>query len=304
MLSGAFWEGYAESNFGPFLGDVALETTVNTPTGEHGFLSEAPLPAENTGSLNITRRDARRISIPNVVYDAAVEYDAEDSRRDQTGEIARTAEELGAGFADLKADKTIGLLHNGADAASLAYDKLAFYAASGRTFINNVTATQVAKLNVATANRPTPEEFVESILDTIGYMLSWKDGKGRMVNRSARRFRVLTPTSMFFSVQTALSANGFSDKRPDTLTNMVGGFTLDITADPGFDASDTVMHVVRADRRSAKATIVQTDQELDIKTIGPGSESEFFKNAHFVKGKWVGGFGYGSPMTACRATFS
>jgi hypothetical protein len=302
-LAASFWEGYSAGTTGEIVDAIAhTENDVNTATGEFAFLDQVPKPSEKKGALNVTELGAKKIVIRNKVWRNAVGFDMDDVRRDQTGSIVRAAAALGEVYGVHDLEVLVGLLADGETGE--AYDQLAFYASSGRTFSNIITASEVASLNVADPEIPTAEEVVVSVLDIIGYMQSWQDSQGHFFNRGVRSFHVGMPTKMFGSMQTAMTTNGFSDSRPDTLQKLIGGYSVTLAPEPAFNAQATKIHVQVTDRVSAKAMIKQVDVPLMLSELAAGSEEEFLNERHILKGREVSGYGYGSPQCAAVATFS
>lgn len=305
QVSGQFFEGYAASDLSVTRELIAqVVTGVRSPYGQYGWYSDLPRPEERAGDPKSTALAKRKLEIPNKVYDNNVEFDEYDVDSDQTGDWMRKVQELGAGMDEWQFETLVDLLHAGD--TGKAWDGIPFYESGDvRHFNNDLTASDTAKLTVANANNITPEEFPIVLLGIVEKMLGFKDTKGKMIHRTAKKFAVGVPTNMFASAMTGVHANNLAGGATNPVANIqTKGYEFSVYADGRFDALPSTLHVARADRVGSRALIMQQYHEVKIEMIGFGSEHTKKSGKIWVGSKYAGGFGYGSPANAARGTVS
>lgn len=304
-VRGQFFEGVASTDLSQTLELISqVVTGVKSPFGQYGWWSDLPRPKERAGDRSATKLAARKLTIENVAYNNSVEFDEYDVEVDETGDTVRKVQELGAGWEEWKFETNVDLLHNGANADAIAWDGKRFYAPDGeRHFVNDLTATEVAKLGVVNPDAVTPEEFPEVLLGIVQHMLGFTDTKGKMIHRSAKRFAVGVPTGMFSSAMTGVHANSLAGGQTNPVANLATrGYEFHVYADARYNNNPRTLHVSRADRIGSRATITQEFHPIRISYMGEGSEHTELTGMHRVNTRYAGGFGYGSPANSARGT--
>jgi len=290
---------------------LAFEGTIEGASARFGFVNGPSRTRRWDGPRTSKKLQAHNIDVTNHRIESSVDALEDNLRRDQTGELNRVMNDLPNFFVFDMLEELYTLLNNGDTATSgLAYDGKNFFAASGAphvdensgNIINDVTATEVPELNVTTATAPTPEEFFEAVMATIGHMRTWKDNEGRPAQADATQFMLLANPTLGARARIAVSAN-----------NLAGGGTNPIIADPGtsvvvhesptFDWGDDEFAIVRLDG-NRQPLIMNTDDPARV--LIDDADSQYFRD-FFARRIGVTanvGFGYGEFRSAIHATMS
>lgn len=305
----AYFAQQIESHsYQPWIDSIARTVQTNNPVGVHGFLSSVGMPTtreQTGGNLDVDRLDAYTISITNQRYRLAIGLNSDDVRWDQTGDWTRKVGSIATRFVENDWKQLVDLLIAGD--TDTGYDGNEFFGThtfeNSGSQINELTASEVSALDVATATLPTPEEFVDALVGIAGYMMGYVDGKGQPINQFARRFRVLVPSGMFGPAITAVRANNLDSGETNVIPAIrADGFEFIPIAEPRLTDNDEI-YVLREDGTD-KPLILQDDLSPYVDLLGQGSEYETMSDEVLAIGKAVRGFGYGEPLYAANATFS
>jgi phage major head subunit gpT-like protein len=293
---GTAWIDGLSNGFGS---DQASET--------YNFLGQTPAMRAWVGGRQAKGFSGQGITIVNTHYEATIEVQKKDVRRDKTPQLnARMSE-----FADRAQTHWASLLSTLLINApsTVCYDGQFFFdtdhsEGDSGTQDNDITvdisALPAAVHGVVTA--PSVEEMQQSILKGIAQILSFKDDRGEPMNESARRFMVVVPVGLYLTAVAAVSALTTAALQQNLNPNLIAGMTVDVQMNARLTWTDSFA-VFRTDS-PIKALIRQTEQEAELKAKAEGSEFEFDNDAwQFGIDAWRG-VGYGYWQRACYVTMT
>ncbi|MEI8350089.1 MAG: Mu-like prophage major head subunit gpT family protein [Candidatus Omnitrophota bacterium] len=285
---------------------VGMEIPSNQESETYKWLGFAPALREWIGGRQAKGLRENGITIKNKKYEATLEIDVDDLRRDKTGQIniriAELADRVNAHWGSLLST----LIANGG--ATVCYDGQYFFdndhsEGDSGTLSNLLTVSDYGDLNVTTAADPTANEMAKVILKMIQHIYSLKDDQGEPMNENAKAFMIMVPVNMWAAGLQAASSNLLSTGTgaiDNPLKN--GGFSLDVIANPRLSTT-TVLYAFRTDGR-AKPFILQNEEDIKVDAISEGSEEEIKNNRHLYCVKTLRNVGYGYWQQAIKATLS
>jgi phage major head subunit gpT-like protein len=284
--------------------DISNSFTSDQSGETYAFLGQSPVMREWVGGRQAKGFSGQGVTILNKHYEATIEVQKKDVRRDKTGQIeARIAE-----FADRGQTHWLSLLStlllNGT--SSVCYDGQYFFdtdhsEGDSGTQSNKITcdiSTLPAQVHgIVTA--PSVEEMQQAILAGIVQIASFKDDKGEPMNEGANAFTVTVPMALLpyaLAAVAGISGSTLNNMNPGVLKD----FKITVRANARLTWTDTFA-VFRTDS-PIKAFIRQTEQEIELKAKAEGSEFEFDNDAwQFGMDGWRG-VGYGYWQRACLVT--
>ena len=291
--------GWIDSISNLFGSDQASET--------YNFLGQSPVMRRWLAARQAKGFSGQGVTIVNDHYEATVEVQKKDVRRDKTGQIrARIGE-----FADRAqthwASLLSTLLLNGP--STVCYDGQFFFdtdhsEGDSGTQDNDITvdisALPASVHGVVTA--PSVEEMQQSIVKGVAQILSFKDDRGEPMNENARSFLVTVPTPLWVPALAAMKDVATQALLNNVTPSLVAGINVDVQMNPRLTWTDSFA-VFRTDS-PIKAFIRQTEQEVEIKAKAEGSEFEFDNDAwQFGIDAWRG-TGYGYWQRGCYVTMT
>lgn len=279
----------------PFGSDQASET--------YNWLGQSPAMREWISARQPKGFSGQGVTIVNKHYEATIEVQKKDVRRDKTAQIrARIGE-----FADRGQTHWASLLSTLLlNAPSTAcYDGQYFFST---THSEGDSGTQSNQVSVdisglpasvhGTTTAPSNEEMQQSIVQGIAQILSFKDDRGEPMNENATGFLVVVPTPLWIPADAAMKQVVTNALLQNVNPNLAGSFNVAAVMNPRLTWTDRFA-VFRTDS-PIKAFIRQTEQEIELKAKAEGSEFEFDNDAwQFGIDAWRGA-GYGYWQRACE----
>ena len=265
----------------------------------YAFLGQSPAMREWIGGRQAKGFTGQGLTIVNKHYEATLEVQKKDVRRDKTGQIIARVQE----FAD-RAQTHWGsllstLLLNGA--STVCYDGQYFFdtdhtEGDNTTNQSNSISVDISALPAAvhgSTTAPSVEEMQQSILAGISAMMAFKDDKNEPMNENARRFMVVVPPGLYLVAVAAVSALATAALQQNLNPNIIAGLTVDVQMNARLTSWTAQFAIFRTDS-PIKALIRQTEQEVELKAKAEGSEFEFDNDAwQFGIDAWRGvGYGY------------
>jgi len=293
--SGMGWVNGLANMFGS---DQASET--------YAFLGQSPVFREWIGGRQAQGLRSDSLIIRNKHYEATLQIERKDARRDKTAQIeARVAE-----FADRSlthwASLLSTLLLNGA--STVCYDGQYYFdtdhsegssGAQSNKIDVDISALPCAVHGVVTA--PSVEEFQQAMLKGIAQILSFLDDKGEPMNENAREFVVKVPVSLYLTAAAAVSAITTAALPNNLNPNRIEGLKLTVVMNPRLSSWTDKFSIHRTDS-PIKGLICQEEQGTELKVKAEGSEFEFDNDAwQFGLDSWRN-VGYGYWQRACLVT--
>ncbi len=305
---GRFYNLLEQDLGGSWINKIAMLMKSTQETESYKWLGQVPQMREWIGGRLAKGLREKGLSITNKKFESTLEVDADDFRRDKTGQILIRAGEL----VERALAHWNGLLSDAllVGHSTVCYDGQYFFdtdhneGASG-TQLNELAATQVPALNVTTTTAPTPDEAAKAIMGMIAYMLAYKDDQGEPMNEEARSFLVMCPTpSIWTACSQAIKSNSLdtgSGTRDNPLKGQ--GFNLDVVLNSRLAALTEQIMLFRTDVRTG-AMIMQEEEGIKLKVLGEDSDFYFDNDAFRFGTKALRNVGYGYWQYAARGTFS
>jgi phage major head subunit gpT-like protein len=280
-----------------FSSDQASET--------YQFLGQSPAMREWIGGRQAKGFQGQGITIVNKHYEATIEFQKKDVRRDKTPQIEARINDFADRGQTHWASLLSTLLLNGP--STVCYDGQFYFdtdhsEGDSGTQDNDITV-DISALPAAvhgTVTAPSVEEMQQSILKGIAQILSFKDDRGEPMNENARRFMVVVPVGLYLVAVAAVSTLSTAALQQNLNPNLIAGLTVDVQMNARLTWTDSFA-IFRTDS-PIKGLIRQTEQETELKAKAEGSEFEFDTDAwQFGIDNWRG-VGYGYWQRACYVT--
>ncbi len=235
---------------------LAMRFSSNQESETYKWLGMVPQVREWVGGRKVQPLRANGITIVNKVWESTIRIDADEQRRDKTGQIMVRINELARRVATHPNSLLTTLIENGD--ATVGYDGQFFFDTDHSEGDSGTQSNDIT-FDVATPSAPTDAEMYEAIVKGIAQMIGFKDDTGEPMNESARDFMVMVPTSFLSSTLIALSSNNI-----DSTGNPLAGsdpFKVDWVANPRLTWTDKFA-VFRTDGES-RPFIFQEELPLD-----------------------------------------
>jgi len=285
---------------------VGMEMPSNQESETYKWLGFAPALREWLGGRNAKGLRENGITIKNKLFEATLEFNAQDVKRDKTGQIKVRVGELADRVIQHWGSLLTTLIMNGD--TTVCYDGQFFFdddhsEGDSGSQKNKLAAGDYSDLDVTTAANPTANELAKVILKMIQHMYSLKDDQGEPMNENAKQFLVMVPVNMWAAAMQACSSNLLSTGT-GAIDNPIlnSGLQVEPVANPRLTAT-TELYAFRKDGR-AKPFILQNEEEVSVKAVAEGSEEEFKNNRHLYGVKASRNVGYGYYQQAIMATLS
>lgn len=301
-IIGKFFQKYEETLQADWTQKIGwMNTETNQELETYRWLGQAPVMREWVGGRLVKQLAVKGYQLSNKLFEASMNINVDDIRRDKTGQVMLRVGEL----ARRAAEHWIKLETDALTTNGTCYDGQAFFSAShaegaSGTQKNLLTSTEVTALNVATAASPTQTEMINAILGVIQKGYAFKDDQGEPMNGGARKWLIMTPTNMIGSTIGAITSDRMSGGESNPLINQ--WFQVDAVANPRLDADSNVnFYVFRVDSEM-KPLILQSEQDVKVDYIGEGSEEEFKNHQHLFGVEALRNAGYGLWQMAMKCT--
>ncbi len=271
------------------------------------FLGQTPALREWIGSRQAIGFRENGITLTNKHYEATVEVELADIRRDKTGQIRARIEDMADRAAGHWASLLSTLIANGV--STVAYDGQFFFdtdhsEGDSGTQDNDITVdiSAVPAQVAGTITAPGAGEIQWSIMRGIVQILGFKDDRGEPMNENASSFLVFVPPALYIAAQTALTNLATAAMAQNVDPNFVAGISVDVAMDARSTWTDSFA-VFRTDS-AIKPLIRQQETEDMLKAKAEGSEFEFDNDAwQFGVDAWRD-VGYGYWQHACYVTMT
>jgi phage major head subunit gpT-like protein len=296
-IIGRFYRRLEEAAQSAWWTRVAMRFASDQASETYRWLGMVPQVREWRGGRKVKPLRNQGFTIANKVWESTIRVDADEQRRDKTGQILVRVNELARRVATHPNKLITTLILNGE--TSDAYDGEPYFSA---THAEGDSGTQSNTLNAAVGDPlgPTGEEMYEAIVAAIGRLLSFKDDEGEPLNESAREFLVMVSPTHLPATLIALSS-----KIVNSSGNPLAGrepFRVEWVANPRLTWTDKFA-VFRTDGES-RPFIFQEELPVQMQALAEGSELEMNENQHQYGVKAIHECGYGFWQDACLVTFT
>jgi phage major head subunit gpT-like protein len=267
-------------------------------------IGSAPIMREWVGGRQVKQLREMGFTIRNKKYEATLEVQLDDVRRDRTGKIEMKIRQLAERAKDHDAKLLTTLLAAGA--SSLCYDGQYFFD-TDHSEGDSGTQSNSLTYDVTTPAAPTVAEAETAILKATEQMFGFKDDQGEPINGSASRFLLMVPVNHLRAFAGALGTTtilegGQSRNALIPAVGAIGGLTYGITINPRLSATDA-FYMFRADGVE-KPLIRQLEVDTQVSAIAEGSEEEFKNERHLYGIKRILGVGFGDWKGAIKTTLT
>ncbi len=276
---------------------LAMHFASNQESETYRWLGMVPQVRQWVGGRRVRPLRSQGVTIVNKTWEATIRVDADEQRRDKTGQIMVRINELARRVAT-HPNKLLTTLLSGGEAAA-CYDGQYFFD-TDHSEGDSGTQSNSISAGATTPTTPTDREMYEAIVKGIAQIMAVTDDQGEPMNEAARQFLVMVPMPFLSSTLVALSG-----KVVDATTNpLASGEPFNVTwvANPRL-AWTTKFALFRTDG-STRPFIFQEELPVQVQVLAEGSELEVNENQHQYGVKAIHEAGYGFWQDACLVTFS
>jgi phage major head subunit gpT-like protein len=275
---------------------LALHFSSRQASETYKWLGMVPQVREWVGGRQVKPLRGQGVTIVNKTWEATVRIDADEQRRDKTGQIMVRINELARRVATHPNKLLTTLLLNGESTA--CYDGQSFFD-TDHSEGDSGTQSNYITSDVSTPTAPTDVEMYEAIVKGIAQLLAFKDDQGEPMNEDAREFLVLVPMNFLSATLVALS--GRTVEATSNPLARVEPFRMHWVANPRLTWTDR-FGIFRTDG-STRPFIFQEELPVQIQVLAEGSELEVNENQHQYGVKAIHEAGYGFWQDACLVKF-
>jgi phage major head subunit gpT-like protein len=261
------------------------------------WLGMVPQVREWQGGRQVRPVRSQGQTIVNRVWESTIRVDADEARRDKTGQILVRVNELARRVATHPNQLLTNLIAAGAD--TVCYDGQPFFDTDHEEGASGVQSNSLNH-DVNTPTAPTDRELYEGIVKAIGQIVSFRDDQGEPMNEAAREFLIMIPMGFLASALVALSSRVVTQT-----TNPLARdepFRVSWVANPRLTWTDKFA-VFRTDGE-ARPFIFQEELPVQVQVLAEGSELEVNENQHQYGVKAIHGCGYGFWQDGCLVTLT
>jgi len=276
---------------------LAMRFASNQESETYRWLGMVPQVREWKGGRQIRPLRAQGVTIVNKVWESTVRVDADEQRRDKTGQILVRINELARRVATHPNKLLTDLTLNGT--AQNGYDGVPFFATTHSEGDSGVQSNSISH-DVTTPTAPTGDEMREALVKGVAQLIGFRDDQGEPMNESAREFLVMVPMPFLSSTLTALSSQQINSSSNPLAGS--GPYRLEWVANPRLTWTDKLA-VFRTDGES-RPFIFQEELPVQVQVLAEGSELEVNENQHQYGVKAVHAAGYGFWQDACLITLT
>jgi phage major head subunit gpT-like protein len=308
-LIGSFYDTLAGVAVPAWVPATAQRVDSNQASEDLKWLGMAPAMREWVGGRNAKGFQINGITIANKTFEATLEVDLDDVRRDKTGQLLSRVNDLAFRAEQHRAKLLSDLIIAGESTA--CYDTQFFfdtdhnYSHVGGEFTtaqDNDLGYDISDAGTGgTATAPTIETVQGAILRAVAQIYSFKDDRGEPMNEDAAEFTVMVPVPFMNPAMGALTLPMIGGGNSNLLTSNPG-FRLSLAVNPRLTWT-TKLAVFRTDGR-VKPLIEQVEYDPVIDAIAEGSEMEIKERKHLYTVTRYGNVAYGYWQHACLVTLA
>ncbi len=276
---------------------LAMHFASNQESETYKWLGMVPQVREWVGGRQVRPLRGQGVTIVNKTWESTIRVDADEQRRDKTGQIMVRINEMARRVATHPNKLLTTLIENGASTA--CYDDQYFFD-TDHSEGDSGTQSNSITYDASTTTAPTDTEMYEAIVKGLGQIMSVKDDQGEPMNDIAREFLVMVPMSFLSATLVALAG-----AIVDMTTNPLAAgepFKVNWVANPRLTWTDQFA-LFRTDG-STRPFIFQEELPVQVQVLAEGSELEVNENQHQYGVKAIHEAGYGFWQDACLVTFT
>ena len=276
---------------------LAMRFASSQESETYRWLGMVPQVREWAGGRAVRPLRSQGVTIVNKVWESTIRVDADEHRRDKTGQIMVRVNEMARRVATHPNKLLTDLIASGTSDAG--YDGIAYFSSSHVEGDSGLQSNSITH-DASTPTAPTDTEMYDAIVKGIAQAMSFKDDQGEPMNESARQFLVMVPMSFLPSTLVALSSQTVDASSNPLATS--GPFKVEWVANPRLAWTDKFA-VFRTDGES-RPFIFQEELPVQVQILAEGSELEINENQHQYGVKAIHEAGYGFWQDACLVTLT
>ncbi len=266
-------------------------------TETYRWLGMVPQVREWVGGRQVRPLRSQGMTLANKVWESTIRVDADEQRRDKTGQIMVRVNEMARRVATHPNTLLTTLMAGGATTG--IYDGANFFATDHSEGDSGTQSNSITH-DVTATTAPTDAEMYAAIVRGLSQILSFRDDAGEPVNEGAREFLVMAPMTLLPATLAALS-NRLGEDWDNPLAGR-GPFRVDWVANPRLTWTDAFA-VFRTDGET-RPFVFQEELPVQVHALAEGSELEINENQHQYGVKAVHAAGYGFWQNACLVTLT
>lgn len=267
------------------------------------WLGQSPQMREWLGGRSAKGFRENGITIINKEFEATLEVQISELRRDKTGQImvrvAELAERTNSHWAKLLAT----LIENGE--STVCYDGQFFFDTDHLEGDSGSQSNDIT-FDATVTTAPTAGEMQSAILKATEQLLLLKDDQAEPMNEMAREFLLMVPVPFMSAAAAALGSQVIVQNATAVASNTImalgslGGFVYRLTVNPRLTWTEKFA-LWRTDAPT-RGLIRQEEEPVMVDAIAEGSEEEFHNKRHLYGVKATRNVGYGLWQRACLTT--
>jgi len=276
---------------------LAMHFASNQEAETYRWLGMVPQVREWVGGRRVKPLRSQGVTIVNKTWESTIRVDADERRRDKTGQIIVRVNEMARRVATHPNKLLTTLMLEGESAAG--YDGQYFFDTDHDEGDSGTQSNDIGA-GATTPSAPTDAEMYEAIVSGLGQVMTFKDDQGEPMNETAREFLVMVPMSFLSSTLIALSG-----QIVDSSSNPLASgkpFRVEWVTNPRLTWTDRFA-IFRTDG-SSRPFIFQEELPVQVQVLAEGSELEVNENQHQYGVKAIHAAGYGFWQDACLVTFA
>jgi len=255
---------------------------------EYAWLGQTPAMREWVGGRHAKGFNENKILVKNKHFEATLEVPVRHMRRDKSGQVMTRIDELAmranAHWATLLSTLIIG------GESTVCYDGQFFFdtvheEGDSGSQSNDISA-DISGYPTGihgTPAKPSVAEMQHAIMDGLQQLARVRDDQGEPMNETARRFVVITPSSLYTIASQAI-------KTPSGTTleqlGLPEDYEVSVAQNVRLDTWTDKFAIFRTDGR-VKPFIRQEEDGLSLKAKAEGSDFEFDNDVHqYVVDTW------------------
>lgn len=300
-IIGSFYERLGNTQPPAWVTDLSRRIDSNQSSEDLKWLGMTPVMREWVGGRAAQGFRTNGINIVNKVFEASVEVDIDDIRRDKTGQFMDRIDELPGRAQQHRARLLTDLIIAGE--TTNCYDGQYFFdtdhsEGSSGTQDNDLVFDISDNATGGTATAPLASTIQGAVLKAVQAIMGFKDDKGEPMNEGAMNFDVMVPVTFMGETIKALTMPLVGGGDSNVLLS--NQFSLRPVINPRL--TWTTKLAVFCKDGATRPLIEQVEQDPIMDAIAEGSELEIKERKHLYTVTRIGNVAYGMWQKACLVT--
>jgi len=301
-IIGRFYERLGVTQPPPWVGRLAYRIDSNQASEDYKFLGMSPVMREWVGGRAAKGFRSNGINVANRVFEATVEIDMDDIRRDKTGQFLARIDELPGQAQRHRARLLTDLIIAGE--STTCYDGQFFFDTDHSEGDSGVQSNDLVfdisdNSTTGTATAPGADTIQGAVLQAVQAIMGFKDDNGEPLNEGATSFEVHIPVAYMGQAAKALTMPLIGGGDSNVLVNNPN-FSLELVVNPRL--TWTTKLAVFTSAGTTKPFIEQVEQDPTLDAIAEGSELEIRERKHLYTVTRIGNVAYGMWQKSCLVT--